>query len=267
MYETGRMHHKFHQDRIVVGTHIRSQDPCISELLASVGYDFLWIENEHSNLDKYQTTLHIMAAQAAGVAAVVRLPWNDPVLAKPILELGPDGVIFPMICTEQEARSAVAACRYPPDGIRGMGPIRANQYGLVDTGEYLKNADRQIFKIMQIEHIQGVESIERILDVEGIDGIVVGQFDLSASLGILGQIYDKRNLACIQKVFQACNRRGIPCGISSEPKEEILRMWLNMGADFIVMCYEYDWIRMGARQALDVVRNMHGKEDRQCTNC
>lgn len=260
MYEIGRVQKKFQRGGTVIGTHIRSQDPCISELLASVGYDVLWIENEHSNLDKYQTTLHIMAAQAAGAAALVRVPWNDPVLVKPILELGPDGIVFPMICTAEEARAAVAACTYPPRGVRGMGPIRANRYGLVGSKEYLENADRQIFKMIQIEHIRGVENIEAILDVEGVDGIVVGQFDLSGSLGILSQVYDERNLACIRKVFEACRRRGIPCGISSEPKPEIVQMWLDMGANFIFMCYEYDWIRMGAQRALETVRALSGKE-------
>lgn len=260
MYEVGRVRKKFQQGGTVIGTHIRSQDPCMSELLASVGYDILWIENEHSNLDKYQTTLHIMAAQSAGAAALVRVPWNDPVLVKPILEMGPDGIVFPMICSAEEARAAVAACTYPPRGVRGMGPIRANQYGLVENKEYLENADRQIFKMIQIEHIRGVENIEAILDVEGVDGIVVGQFDLSGSLGILSQIYDERNLACIRKVFEACRRRGIPCGISSEPREEIVQMWLDMGANFIFMCYEYDWVRMGAQRALKTVRGLTGKE-------
>ena len=176
MYQTGRLNKLFHEKNLVVGTHIRSQDPCITELLTAVGFDVVWIENEHSNLDKYQTTLHIMAAQAEGAAAIVRLPWNDPVLAKPILELGPDGVVFPMINSEEEARKAVASCIYPPKGMRGMGPIRSNHYGLVSNEEYISNSDSQVFKIMQIEHKKGVENIRKILKVEGVDGIVVGQF-------------------------------------------------------------------------------------------
>lgn len=263
METPGRIHDLFGKGRTVFGTHIRSQDPCISELLASVGYDILWIENEHSNLDKYQTTLHIMAAQGAGAAALVRVPWNDPVLVKPILELGPDGIVFPMVCSAEEARAAVAACTYPPRGIRGMGPIRSNRYGLTGNADYLKDADDRIFKLIQVEHIRGVENIEAILDVEGVDGIVVGQFDLSGSLGILGQIYDERNLTCIRTVFDACRRRGIPCGISSEPRPEIVQMWLDMGADFIFMCYEYDWIRMGAQSALQAARSLKGKDGQE----
>ncbi|MBR1779950.1 MAG: aldolase [Oscillospiraceae bacterium] len=261
MYEVGRLHRKFAENRgkLTIGTHIRSQDPCISELLANLGFDMLWIENEHSNLDKYQTTLHTMAAQAGGAAAIVRVPWNDPVLIKPILELGVDGIVIPMICSAQEARDAIAACTYPPDGVRGMGPIRSNNYGLVDTAEYLSNSDRQIFKILQIEHIDGVNHVEEILDVPGVDAVIVGQFDLSGSLGILGQIYDERNLNQIRKVFAACNRRGIPCGISSEPTERALNLWTEMGIDFVFLCYEYDWIRIAAGNALGMARKFERK--------
>ena len=256
MYEAGRLHRIFQAKELVLGSHIRSQDPCMSELLAHVGFDVLWIENEHSNLDKYQTTLHIMAAQSAGAAAVVRMPWNDPVLIKPILELGPDGVVIPMICTAEEARAAVAACTYPPSGIRGMGPIRSNKYGLMETKEYLTNADHQIFKILQIEHIKGVKNMESILDVDGIDAIVVGQFDLSGSLGILGQVYDPENMRQIQTVFEACVRRGIPCGISSEPTVEAMKRWLNMGARFLFLCYEYDRVRIASQAALQTAWNI-----------
>lgn len=256
MYQVGKLRKKFESGKLVIGTHIRSQDPCISELLAALGYDVLWIENEHSNLDKYQTTLHIMAAQSQGAAAIVRLPFNDPVLAKPILELGVDGVVFPMINSALEAEKAVAACTYPPKGVRGMGPIRSNQYGMISNEEYISKADEQLFKIMQIEHIQGVDNIEEILQVEGVDGIIVGQFDLSASLGILPKVYDERNLEQIRKVFSACKKYGKICGISSEPKKEIVQMYLNMGADFIFMCYEYDWIRMGAGNALETMKKL-----------
>ena len=261
MYEVGRLHRKFEENRgkLTIGTHIRSQDPCMSELLANLGYDMIWVENEHSSLDHWQTTLHVLAAQAGGAAAIVRVPWNDPVRIKPILEMGVDGIVVPMICSAQEARDAIAACTYPPRGVRGMGPIRANNYGLVDTAEYLANADRQIFKILQVEHIDGVNHIEEILDVPGVDAVIVGQFDLSGSLGILGQIYDERNLAQIRKVFSACRRRGIPCGISSEPTQQALDLWTGMGIDFVFMCHEYEWVRNAAGGALGLARGYERK--------
>ena len=125
-----------------------------------------------------------------------------------------DGLVIPMVCSPQEAEQAIAACTYPPAGVRGMGPFRADNYGLVPTADYLAAADRQIFKILQIEHIDAVKQIEEILDVPGIDAIIVGQFDLSGSLGILGQVYAPENLEQIRTVFRACRRRGIHCGIS-----------------------------------------------------
>lgn len=268
MYEVGRLRRIFEERKgeLVLGTHIRSQDPFMSELLANVGFDVLWIENEHALLDKAKTTLHIMAAQGAGAAAVVRVPWNDPVLIKPILETGVDGVVIPMICTAEEAQAAIAACTYPPGGVRGMGPFRADNYGLVNTAEYLANADRQIFKILQIEHINGVNNIESILDVPGIDAIIVGQFDLSGSLGILGQVYAPENLERIRTVFDACRRRGIHCGISSEPSRERIQMWVDMGVDFVFLCHEYEWVRNAAAATLHMARQMKRKEESTCTS-
>lgn len=254
--DAGKLRKRFQSRELVIGTHVRSQDPCISELLAGIGYDVLWIENEHSNLDKYQTTLHIIAAQAAGASAVVRLPWNDPVLVKPILELAPDGVVFPMIKTAEEAQKAVAACRYPPRGVRGMGPIRANNYGLIDNVAYLATADEQIFKIMQIEHVHGVENIDSILEVNGVDAVVVGQFDLAASLGLLPDVENPKNMEMIRRVFSACVAKGVPCGISSPPNADSLEIYLKMGARFLFMCYEYDWIRMGASSALHLLKGL-----------
>lgn len=137
-----------------------------------------------------------------------------------------------------------------------MGPIRSNRYGITPNEEYISSADAQLFKILQIEHIDGVRNIEQILDTDGIDGVIVGQFDLSGSLGILSKVYDEENIRQIRTVFDACRRRKIPCGISSEPKEEIVRMWLEMGACFVFMCYEYDWVRMSAGNALQMVRGL-----------
>ena len=261
MYEVGRLRRIFTERRngLVIGTHIRSQDPFMAELLANVGFDVLWIENEHALLDKATTTLHVMAAQGAGAAAIVRVPWNDPVLIKPILEGGVDGLVIPMVCSPQEAEQAIAACTYPPAGVRGMGPFRADNYGLVPTADYLAAADRQIFKILQIEHIDAVKQIEEILDVPGIDAIIVGQFDLSGSLGILGQVYAPENLEQIRTVFRACHRRGIHCGISSEPKEEIVQMWADMGADYVFLCHEYEWVRTASAAALNAARQIRRK--------
>lgn len=256
MIEVNRIKKLFLKKGFLTGAHIRSQDPCMSELVAQIGYDMVWIENEHSFLDKCNTNLHVLSAQAGGAAAVVRVAWNDPVLVKPILEMGVDGIIFPMISSAQEARKAVEACSYPPEGIRGFGPIRANKYGLIPTEEYLRTANQKIFKILQIEHIDGVEDIDEILDVPGVDAIVVGQNDLSGSVGKLAHIEDIQVQDMMRKVFEACKRHNIPGGISAYPNEVDLNMWFGFGIDFVFMPNEFDWVRLGAQSALDKIKEM-----------
>ena len=118
--------------------HITLSDPAMTELCAKLGYDFLWIESEHSPMDYQNVLMNLIASSSGGTPAIVRIPWNDAVLAKKVLELGPDGIIFPMVCTKKEADDAMASTLYPPLGNRGYGPQRAVFYGLDDSVEYVK---------------------------------------------------------------------------------------------------------------------------------
>lgn len=254
MERRNRIKELFRNKKIVTGAHVRTQDPCMSELIATIGYDIVWVENEHSFLDKCNTNLHVLAAQAGGAAAVVRVAWNDPVLVKPVLEMGVDGVIFPLISSAEDARKAVASCLYPPQGVRGFGPIRANRYGLISTEEYLKSANDDLFKILQIEHVDGVRDIDRILEVSGVDAIVVGQNDLSGSMGKLGMIEDPEVQEMMRTVFEACKRHGIPGGISCGPSARDLDMWFELGINFVFMPNEFEWVRIGAVNALDMIK-------------
>src|SRR5439155_26617319 len=118
---------------------------------------------------------------------LVRVQWNDPVLIKPVLDIGAAGVIVPSVSTADEARRAVAACRYPPDGIRGFGPRRPSNYGRLGGPEFCKAANEAVIVIIQIEHIHGVNNLDEILAVPGLTGILVGSNDLSGSMGHMGE--------------------------------------------------------------------------------
>ena len=109
-----RIKEKILNNEIVLGTLVSLNDPEVSEILCSCGYDFIWIDGEHGLLDKKMIDMHIMAIRGCGAAPFVRVPWNDPVLVKPILEMGPAGIVFPMVSSVEEAKKAVEACRYPP---------------------------------------------------------------------------------------------------------------------------------------------------------
>jgi len=158
----------------------------IVEILASAGFDWLVLDLEHSAID-YQKTQEMMAhIQAHGMQGLVRVSSNDPVVIKRSMDIGADGVIIPMVLNHKEAQKAVDAVRYPPLGNRGVGLSRAQHYGIgFDT--YNEWVNSQSVVIVQIEHIDAVNNLESILNVEGVDGIIVGPYDLSSSLGKPGQ--------------------------------------------------------------------------------
>ena len=154
MIKANQMRNCFRKGKPVFGGHVFFSDPQITESMALHGYEFIWIDGEHSCFDRTQILHHIEACRSGGAASIVRIPWNDPVLAKPVLEMGPDGIIFPMVCSEKEARTVVDACCYPPIGQRGFGPRRAAQYGAISEKDYLENVNDSFLRIIQIEAYQ-----------------------------------------------------------------------------------------------------------------
>lgn len=127
--------------------------PFFTEMIAGCGFDFIWIDGEHCAIDRKDIQTHLLACRAAGAAGIVRVPWNDPVMIKAILDIGTDGIVVPMICSLKEAEQAAAATHYPPRGIRGMGTRRAINYGLWDKTDYVANMDRYVLTILQIEQL------------------------------------------------------------------------------------------------------------------
>ncbi len=244
---------------LVLGTHVGLADPCITELLGDVGFDLIWIDTEHSALDKSGLLLHLVAARAAGAAAFVRIPWNDPVLAKPVLEMGIDGIIVPMIRTEEEARRAVAACLYPPEGIRGFGPRRAARYGLIGGQEYIQSAASGFWRIMQIEHYHAVDNLEAILSVPGVDAIVVGPNDLSGSVGLLGQTGHPRVMELLDRIVQTALRRRVPVGTSIAEDPTAIQQWIDRGVQWLVTGSDLSYIVKGARALHEGLRAMAAK--------
>ena len=243
------------EKRLAIGGHVFLTDPSISEAMAGFGYDFIWIDGEHGPFDKEKLLAHIVAANAGGAAALVRVPANDPVLIKPVLEMGPDGIIIPMVMNAEEARKAVSACRYPPAGIRGFGPRRANRYGMIPTEVYLASADEAIIKIVQIEHISAVRDIEAILAVEGLDAVIIGPNDLSASIGRLGKLKDPDVIALYDEIVNACRSAEKPCGVSIGPGDEgFIQEWIARGVDFISCGDDISFLAAGALRTIDLIR-------------
>lgn len=244
---------------LVVGTHVSLLDPAISELAACVGFDFVWIDTEHSAIDRGVLQQHLMAAQAGGAAGFVRIPWNDPVLAKPVLEMGPAGIVFPMICTAEQAKAAVAGCLYPPAGLRGFGPRRANRFGTIPIDQYIRQSAQSFWRIMQIEHVEAVRNLEAIVQVEGVDAIVVGPNDLSGSIGLLGQTSHPEVEKLCDRIAEITKRSGRPFGTSIGADPAVVRRWIDRGVDWIATGTDTGSLLAGGRQALELARSLRAR--------
>ena len=240
----------------LVGTGVFLTDPVISEQLGNLGFDFVWIDGEHTVFSNEQIRNHIMAAELAGMATFVRVPDHDPATVKPLLEVAPDAVIFPMVNTAEEARQVVAACLYPPKGVRGYGPLRAHRFGTVPNGEYVADVAGCFWRIMQIEHALAVENLEEILHVEGVDSIVVGPNDLSASIGHLGEYRHPDVMALMDRIGETCRRCGVPFGVSLGYDEQNIRDWVRRGASWIEVGADWGYLQMGAQKNLEDTRRL-----------
>jgi len=168
-----------------IGLWLSMTSPVATEIVAGAGYDWMLVDMEHSANDLGEVAAHLRAAVGGSAEPVVRVPWNEPVLVKRVLDIGARSLLFPFVQSAEEARRAVAATRYPPNGIRGVaGTTRANRYGRVK--DYAKHAADELCVLVQVETQQALGEIEAIAAVDGVDGLFIGPADLSASMGHLG---------------------------------------------------------------------------------
>lgn len=250
---------KLKNGEVVLGTHTVMGGAVTAEIYGSAGFDVLWIDAEHGCLDKKDILSTIMGAAGTDMATFVRVAWNDMVLAKPILEMGCDGIIFPMITTAEEARAAVAACTYPPHGIRGFGPYRSIRYGKISAQEYVQNQSKRVWKVLQIEHIKAVENLREIARVEGVDLFVIGPCDLSASMGLLPQIAHPEVKKVMDQIARELKAAGRPFGVSIAYDEETVQEWIARGASFIFADNDTGYLYNGASSTLANLQRLSKK--------
>lgn len=219
----------------------------VAELFALVGFDWVWIDLEHTPLT-WERVLPIVQAIGGRAGTIVRVPWNDPVHIKRALDIGCDGVLVPQVKTAEEARLAVAAAKYPPRGIRSVGIARAQQYGLT-LQDCVTSANDRVTVMLQIEHIDAVPHINDILSVDGVDAVIVGPYDLSASMGFPGQFTHPDVAAVIARLATACNERQMPWGAFA-PNVESAKAQLARGASLIALATDTMYLWRGAQAAL-----------------
>jgi 4-hydroxy-2-oxoheptanedioate aldolase len=222
-----------------------------AEAMARAGFEFLVVDMEHAPNEVPAVLSQLQAIASVGRQAVVRLPWNDAVVVKKVLDIGALTLMFPMIQTVEEAERAVAATRYPPHGIRGVaGATRAGGYGTF--ADYLKTASREIAVTLQLETMAAVARIPQIAKVDGVDGIFIGPADLAASMGLIGQLDHADVQAQLKAAAIACRTAGRASGILAQNEEGAAR-YAEYGYTFIAVSSDLGMMMQRARAIVDAV--------------
>lgn len=218
---------KLREGRAVIGSVLSLPDPFVAEIMGQAEFDFLLIDMEHCPLSVDQLQTMLVGARPTPSTILVRAPWNDPVAVKQILDVGAEGIILPWINSREECEAAVAAAKYPPEGIRGFGPRRAQRLagGIM---AYAAGANDQVMVLAQIERVEAVERLDEILTTPGLDGIMVGPADLALSMGHRSDLDHPEVEAAIQRTLDACLRHQVPFGMFTGTFEKA-RKWIGRG--------------------------------------
>ena len=230
------------------GTVVTVPSPANVEALVIAGIDWLWHDMEHGplGLETVQTLLAV--TQGSGVANLVRVPWNDPVCIKRVLDLGADGVIVPLVTSAAQARAAVQACLYPPAGIRGVGLARAQRYG-ASLDEYLRTANDDVAVVVQIEHKDAVAAIDEIAAEPGLAAALIGPYDLSGTMGVLGQVDHPEVQGAVDKVVASCRSAKLPIGMFvPDARQAVARA--GEGVQLIAINVDINMLRQAYSDAL-----------------
>jgi 2-dehydro-3-deoxyglucarate aldolase/4-hydroxy-2-oxoheptanedioate aldolase len=213
-------------------------DPLVTEAMADA-VDLIWIDQEHSPVSPEILQAHLLAARSRGKPTIVRVTAGETAFIKPVLDAGADGIIVPQVRTAAEVQRAVDDCRYPPQGKRGYGPRVPSNYGRSGGPDYVQAANDTIFAAVMIETREAVEAIDEICAIPGLDSIVLGPYDLSGSLGLLGQVEHPTVVAALEHVIARAKAAGkfVGSGMGADA-EYCVRMarrgvqWVQAGGDY-----------------------------------
>ena len=214
------------------------------EVIAGAGFDWILLDTEHSPNDLENLLTQLQAAAPYPAHPVVRVPWNDMVTIKRVLDIGAQSLLVPYVSTRKEAESAVAFTRYPPAGARGVaGTTRATRFGRI--AGYAKRAHEELCVLVQVETQAALDNLEAICAVEGVDGVFIGPADLHASLGYPGEVANPKVKPLIDDALRRIRKAGKAPGILT-PNEADARHWLQCGALFVAVGADVGILARGA---------------------
>lgn len=248
---------RIRNNELTLGSWITIGHPNVAEILANAGFDWLVIDIEHNPIDPAMIQTLITTIQSKGVSAFVRVSKNEEVVIKQVLDAGADGIIVPMVCSKAEAEQAVNYAKYPPIGKRGVGLARAQQYGR-QFEEYKQWVADGLVVIAQIEHIYGINNLEEIISVPGIDGTIIGPYDLSGSMGMPGEFEKPVVIDALKRYIEVCKSHNFPMGFHVvDARPEKIQEKIKEGYRFVA--YGTDFLFMGgtAKQGLDIIKSTY----------
>ncbi len=241
---------KLQSGRLTIGSWITLGHPAIAEIFAGAGFDWLVVDMEHTTISMEQAGDLIRVIDLSGVAPLVRLTSNDPNQIKRVMDAGAHGIVVPMVNSPEEAEAAVAATRYAPAGVRGVGLARAQKYGAAFQ-EYLAWQKNEPVVIVQIEHKSALTVLEKIFKVKGVDGFIIGPYDLSCSMGIPGEFEHPEFLDAMETIRSAGQRLKFPGGIHVvEPDRDRLNLAIKDGYRFIAYSVDIRMLDICARDGI-----------------
>ena len=239
--QTNHVRQKLQAGEATLGCFLGMGSPNVAEQMARSGFDFLVIEMEHNGVDMAEVQHMLMAMNGTDAIPIVRLPSSDQVFIQRSLDIGALGILVPLLRTAEQARSVVEATRYPPDGIRGFGPLRASHYTL-DYPDYLARANDNILVAFLLETREAMENLEEITQVPGVDALYLGLWDLYLSHGVSPfEMPDPEMEKLVDRAIEICKRNGVALGIGNGSPEDLRRprerglTFLGYGPDFVLL--------------------------------
>ena len=241
---------KLKSDQPAIGYMITSGDSALAELPATIGFDFCWLDGEHGSLP-LESILHtLQVLRGTGCAALVRVPSCDHTQIKKVIDFAPEGIIVPMVNSAEEAEYAVSACRYPPRGNRGCGFRAGIRHELYTEAEYWEQSRQEPLIFVQIEHIDAVKNLTQILATPDLDGICIGPYDLSASMGIPGNLEHPELDVVINEVCRKTHESGKYLGAFGSDWEH----WLWRRPNFLCVTSDFSLLLNAATELLKKIR-------------
>ena len=235
----------------LVGTLVSIASTEVVELLSLVGFDWLFLDAEHGAFGPNEI---VSLLQAAGqTPCLVRIPGPDPAWIKKVLDAGATGIIVPQIESQLQAQSVIQAAKYPPQGQRGVGLGRAHKYG-IEFSEYLDSANENTVIVLQAESQKAVDNINEIASVEGLDAVLIGPYDLSASLGHTGDLQHTVVQTAIKNIADACHQQNTQLGIFGVSAENVVP-YKALGFSLLTVGVDTLFIEKEARNALDTLKD------------